>query len=670
MDILVTVEGQKMKLASNQTHHIEGSSQFVKFVFDLSDEWVGLDTNVQFIQNGEAYGQKLDGSGNKKYAFLPNGITEGECKMVLYGGDGTIRATTNYIPLSIGKDISALRTLSENISRTDYEQALNELKQYVANGGVTEVALNQAFSKAVNEIATEENVKQEIASGITTAKTEIENAKVSIETAKTEISNSVATAKESENKAKEYADAAQEIIDSAETIKNEANKALTNANTALNNANTALSNAEDAVKARDEIIGKTGSVESPEPNSALEEIRQARKDILGDDGGGGIVEQVTALKTQAEAAKAAAIQSAGAAATSETNVKAIESKIDQANTSAAQIESFRTEMTTAHTAVINARNDILAKGDDKKSVYDKIIDAKTSINSSKDLIIGSDGLIIGSDGTVTAPGKGSALDKVQKAQEAAEAAQEAAEQARIAAEGFAASANKGITVINDLKYNDTENALSAALSAYQGRVLNEKIANLTYSDIKGLESALADKVAKEEGKGLSTNDYTTEEKTKLSGIAENANNYTHPDSHEAIMITEDENHRFVSDTEKAAWNNKVDKADGKGLSTNDYTNDEKTKLEGIAENANNYTLPVASADTLGGVKIGANLSINDGILSADAQAVNVTPSITENSTEAVSSGAVFSRIGNLKFVVSHTPPTSADDNTFTIVVPN
>ena len=129
MDILVTVEGQKMKLASNQTHHIEGSSQFVKFIFDLSDEWVGLDSNVQFIQNGEAYGQKLDGSGNKKYAFLPNGITEGECKMVLYGGDGTIRATTNYIPLSIGKDISALRTLSENISRTDYEQALNELKQ-------------------------------------------------------------------------------------------------------------------------------------------------------------------------------------------------------------------------------------------------------------------------------------------------------------------------------------------------------------------------------------------------------------------------------------------------------------------------------------------------------------------------------------------------------------
>lgn len=47
--------------------------------------------------------------------------------------------------------------------------------------------------------------------------------------------------------------------------------------------------------------------------------------------------------------------------------------------------------------------------------------------------------------------------------------------------------------------------------------------------------------------------------------------------------------------------NKVDKETGKGLSTNDFTTDEKNKLAGIDENANNYTLPTASS-TLGGVK--------------------------------------------------------------------
>lgn len=63
-------------------------------------------------------------------------------------------------------------------------------------------------------------------------------------------------------------------------------------------------------------------------------------------------------------------------------------------------------------------------------------------------------------------------------------------------------------------------------------------------------------------------------------------------------------------------NTKVDKVDNKGLSTNDYTTEEKNKLSGIAEGANNYTLPVASTSTLGGVKVGNNLSILNGVLSS------------------------------------------------------
>ena len=43
-----------------------------------------------------------------------------------------------------------------------------------------------------------------------------------------------------------------------------------------------------------------------------------------------------------------------------------------------------------------------------------------------------------------------------------------------------------------------------------------------------LKTKLAGKVDAEDGKGLSTNDFTTAEKTKLAGIDENANKYTHP----------------------------------------------------------------------------------------------------------------------------------------------
>lgn len=64
---------------------------------------------------------------------------------------------------------------------------------------------------------------------------------------------------------------------------------------------------------------------------------------------------------------------------------------------------------------------------------------------------------------------------------------------------------------------------------------------------------------------------------------------------------------------------KVDKVEGKQLSTNDYTNDEKTKLAGIAEGANNYTLPKATATGLGGVTVGGNIDVSDGAISvADA----------------------------------------------------
>ena len=48
--------------------------------------------------------------------------------------------------------------------------------------------------------------------------------------------------------------------------------------------------------------------------------------------------------------------------------------------------------------------------------------------------------------------------------------------------------------------------------------------------LQKLKTVFAGKVDKVEGKGLSTNDYTGAEKSKLAGIATNANNYTHPAS--------------------------------------------------------------------------------------------------------------------------------------------
>lgn len=74
-------------------------------------------------------------------------------------------------------------------------------------------------------------------------------------------------------------------------------------------------------------------------------------------------------------------------------------------------------------------------------------------------------------------------------------------------------------------------------------------------------AAIALKVDKVDGKQLSTNDYTTAEKQEVAKIA-----------------------------------NKVDKVEGKQLSTEDYTTAEKTKLGGVAANANNYVHPTTAGN--------------------------------------------------------------------------
>lgn len=55
---------------------------------------------------------------------------------------------------------------------------------------------------------------------------------------------------------------------------------------------------------------------------------------------------------------------------------------------------------------------------------------------------------------------------------------------------------------------------------------------------------------------------------------------------------------------------KVDKVEGKGLSTNDYTTPEKNKLAAIEAEANKYVLPAATTTTLGGIIVGDRLSID------------------------------------------------------------
>lgn len=70
---------------------------------------------------------------------------------------------------------------------------------------------------------------------------------------------------------------------------------------------------------------------------------------------------------------------------------------------------------------------------------------------------------------------------------------------------------------------------------------------------------------------------------------------------------------------------KVDKVEGKELSSNDFTDTYKTKLDGIAAQANKYVLPTATAEIIGGVKVGANISYSNGTISLSK--ANVTSAL-------------------------------------------
>lgn len=85
---------------------------------------------------------------------------------------------------------------------------------------------------------------------------------------------------------------------------------------------------------------------------------------------------------------------------------------------------------------------------------------------------------------------------------------------------------------------------------------------------------------------------------KLAGIADGANNYVHPSTHAATMITEDELHRFVTDAEKTTWNNKAEKTAATTEASGLMTAEMVTKLNGIADGATRYTHPATHPATM------------------------------------------------------------------------
>ncbi|ALY07217.1 tail repeat-like protein [Vibrio phage vB_VmeM-32] len=143
-----------------------------------------------------------------------------------------------------------------------------------------------------------------------------------------------------------------------------------------------------------------------------------------------------------------------------------------------------------------------------------------------------------------------------------------------------------VTALNEKASADHDHTIDDVVGLQTA--LDGKAANIhthQINQIDGLADSLDSKVDKEDGKGLSSNDYTTVEKNKLGSIESNATaNATDAQLRDRTTHTGTQAISTVTGLQ-TVLNDKVDKEDGKGLSSNDYTNIDKDKLDGIANNA-------------------------------------------------------------------------------------
>ncbi|MBR3746648.1 MAG: hypothetical protein IKN27_06775, partial [Selenomonadaceae bacterium] len=73
---------------------------------------------------------------------------------------------------------------------------------------------------------------------------------------------------------------------------------------------------------------------------------------------------------------------------------------------------------------------------------------------------------------------------------------------------------------------------------------------------------------------------------------------------------------------------------------------DKAKLNGITANANNYTLPAATASTLGGVKIGSGISVSNGVISVPTVTSSANGLMSSTDKKKLDSLASITAAGN------------------------
>ena len=165
MDILVNVINQKLTVAINNKTIVEGTQEFVRFVFNLSDDWDGLHPFAQFIQDGNAYNSYLN---DDNAVYLPSEIKAGTCNMLLFGSAGEVKGTTNYVTLKIDESLLVSDASSTDITQSLYDQMIAYVDNYTST-------MTAAITTLSNNIGTLGNLTTDAKSTVVAAINEVDS---------------------------------------------------------------------------------------------------------------------------------------------------------------------------------------------------------------------------------------------------------------------------------------------------------------------------------------------------------------------------------------------------------------------------------------------------------------------------------------------------------------
>lgn len=355
--------------------------------------------------------------------------------------------------------------------------------------------------------------------------------------------------------AKTATSAANTATGKANTAAMNADSKASAANTAAGAANTAAGKANTSASAADLAAGKVdGAIARTDASaSAADAATLKANTAAGNADSKAILAQQAADKATAEATGLETLKSDVVAATGTANTaaSAANTAADKANASSTVADASATKAGSATTAAelqttyAKAQGDFAKdqgdyaklQGDHAKAEGDKAALETTDLTGMKTAVTQATSDAITAAELANTESTGLATmkaDVVAATANATGASTQATTQAQYAkTQGDYAKAQ------GDAVQGIFDAGLVASVNGQTGAVV------ITAADIDAVKTI--------PGKSLSTEDYTTAEKAKLTGIETGANKYIHPESHPASMIIESPTRRFGSDEKFAEW---------------------------------------------------------------------------------------------------------------------